>query len=355
MPIKVLIVDDSPLMRHMLSEVINSYSDMEVVGVAQDPLIAREKIKELSPDVLTLDVEMPRMDGLTFLEKLMRLRPMPVVMVSSLTEANAETTLQALELGAVDFVTKPKGDAAGSLAEYGDILAEKIRAAACAIKKPASAAANKTAHAGVETKFFSPTIARKKVIFIGASTGGTEALKDMLLKMPEDGPPILIVQHMPEMFTKTFATRLNQICRIKVKEAEQNDPVLPGHAYVAPGNFHMQIALTGSGYVIRLNQNETVNRHRPAVDVLFHSGAKWVGKNAIAVILTGMGADGAKGIQALKESGASTFAQDQATSVIFGMPRAAIETGAIDKIVPLQEMTDEVLAHLKNCSETGNR
>ncbi|WP_306535300.1 chemotaxis response regulator protein-glutamate methylesterase [Geobacter sp.] len=342
-PIKVLIVDDSALIRSLLTEIINNQTDMEVVGVAPDPLVAREKIKALNPDVLTLDVEMPRMDGLVFLEKLMRLRPMPVVMVSSLTEKSSNITLHALELGAVDFVTKPKIDISSGIQEYAREITDKIRVAARArIRQPLphvhlSVERKNTADAvlPVEHRTFSST---EKVIVIGASTGGTEALKSFLVAMPPDSPGILITQHMPEAFTHTFAQRLNSLCRISVKEAEHGERILPGHAYIAPGNRHLLLARSGANYVAEISDGPPVSRHRPSVDVLFRSAANRAGKNAVGIIMTGMGDDGAAGMLEMRDAGAYTFAQDEKSCVIFGMPREAIARGGVDEVVPLDEM-----------------
>jgi len=337
---KVLIVDDSALMRQMLSEIIGGYDDFEVVGVAHDPYIARDKIKALNPDVLTLDVEMPRMDGLTFLENLMRLRPMPVLMVSSLTKKNAETTLRALELGAVDFVTKPVAQTSEDLAAYGEMIVEKLRATASAGTPRARGVRDRsrTPSSSVQSTFRTG-----QFVAIGASTGGTEALRDVLVQLPDSFPPVLVVQHMPEMFTKMFAKRLDSLCKITVTEALQGERVVRGHAYIAPGDKHMRLARQGDHFVVSLDQDPPVNRHRPAVDVLFHSIAEIAGKNAVGVILTGMGADGKSGIRALKEAGARTLAQDRDSCVVFGMPKAAIDTGCVDAIVPIEEMAEEIL------------
>ena len=337
---KVLIVDDSALMRQMLSEIIGGYDDFEVVGVAHDPYIAREKIKALNPDVLTLDVEMPRMDGLTFLENLMRLRPMPVLMVSSLTKKNAETTLRALELGAVDFVTKPVAQTSEDLALYGEMIVEKLRATACAGLPRARGERNRSRLPSSPAK---STFRPGQLVAIGASTGGTEALREVLSPLPDAFPPVLVVQHMPEMFTKMFAKRLDGLCKITVTEAQHGERIAHGHAYIAPGDMHMRLARRSDHLVVSLDQDPPVNRHRPAVDVLFHSIAEVAGKNAVGVILTGMGADGKSGIRALKEAGSRTLAQDRDSCVVFGMPKAAIDTGCVDAIVPIEEMADEIL------------
>jgi two-component system chemotaxis response regulator CheB len=341
-PIKVLIVDDSALMRQMLTELIERYDDLKVVGSAEDPYVAREKIKALNPDVLTLDVEMPRMDGLTFLENLMRLRPMPVVMVSSLTEKNAQTTFRALELGAVDFVTKPAAGNQESLARYADMIAEKLRAAARAGVPRARSERRKSPVSPVAA----PAIRPGQLVAIGASTGGTEALREILSQLPEAIPPVLIVQHMPEIFTRLFAQRLDGLCRIAVTEARHGERLVSGHAYIAPGDMHMRLSREGGHFIVSLDRDPLVNRHRPAVDVLFHSVAAVAGKNATGVILTGMGADGAVGMRALKQAGARNLAQDEASCVIFGMPKVAIESGCVDQIVPLHAMADEILRSL---------
>ncbi|MBF8176540.1 protein-glutamate methylesterase/protein-glutamine glutaminase [Herminiimonas contaminans] len=348
MKIKVLIVDDSALIRSVMKEIINSQPDMEVVGVAPDPIVARDLIKQTNPDVLTLDVEMPRMDGLDFLEKLMRLRPMPVVMVSSLTERGSDITLRALELGAVDFVTKPKMSIQSGMLEYTELIADKIRTASKARIKSRQITphdANKVSGEALPM-IRNPLTSSEKLIIIGASTGGTEAIKDFLMQMPSDCPGILITQHMPPGFTKSFAQRLDSLCKISVKESEGGERVLPGHAYLAPGHSHLQLVRSGANYMTQLDQGPPVNRHRPSVDVLFHSAAVHAGKNAVGVILTGMGKDGALGMLEMKNVGAYNFAQDEASCVVFGMPREAIAVGATHEVGPLQALPGMVLGYL---------
>ena len=347
MKIKVLIVDDSALIRGVMKEIINSQPDMEVVGVAPDPIIARDLIKQTNPDVLTLDVEMPRMDGLDFLEKLMRLRPMPVVMVSSLTERGSEITLRALELGAVDFVTKPKMSIQSGMLEYTELIADKIRAASKAkVKARQIHDPSKPAAESALPLIRNPLTSSEKLIIIGASTGGTEAIKDFLIQMPSDCPGILITQHMPPGFTKSFAQRLDNLCKIDVKESEGGERILPGHAYLAPGHSHLQLVRSGANYMTQLDQGPPVNRHRPSVDVLFHSAAVHAGKNAVGVILTGMGKDGALGMLEMKNAGAYNFAQDEASCVVFGMPREAIAVGGTHEVGALQALPGMVLGYL---------
>jgi two-component system chemotaxis response regulator CheB len=355
MKIKVLIVDDSALIRSVMREIISSQPDMEVVGVAPDPIIARDLIRRTNPDVLTLDVEMPKMDGLDFLEKLMRLRPMPVVMVSSLTERGSEITMRALELGAVDFVTKPKISIQSGMREYSDMIADKVRAASKARIKSQRVPVSSTAVVSDSPLplIRHTLISSEKLIIIGASTGGTEAIKEFLIRMPSDCPGILIVQHMPEGFTRSFAQRLDGLCKISVKEAEHGDRVLPGHAYLAPGHSHLLLARSGANYQTQLDQGPPVNRHRPSVDVLFHSAAVNAGKNAVGVILTGMGKDGAVGMLEMKQAGAHNFAQNEETCVVFGMPREAIAVGATHEVGPLQDLPGMVLDFLtKNSSRS---
>ena len=346
MPIKVLIIDDSALVRQMLTEIIGKQPGMEVVGTATDPIMAREKIKLLNPDVLTLDVEMPKMDGLSFLEKLMRLHPMPVVMVSSLTEQGADITLRALELGAVDFVSKPKVDLANTLAEYAAEIVEKVRIAAGARPR---ALIGDIATRVVEAKLSADAVLAKtalpkhfkttdKIIAIGASTGGTEAIKEVLMMMPADAPGIVIAQHIPGAFSGPFARRMDSVSPMTVCEAQNGQQIRPGHVYIAPGNQHLLLKRDGARYVCQLNDGAPVNRHRPSVDVLFRSVAQNAGTNAIGVILTGMGDDGARGMKEMHDAGAFTLAQDEASSVVWGMPGEAVKHGGVDEILPLQKV-----------------
>lgn len=340
-PVRALVVDDSALMRGLMADILSGDAGIEVAGTAADPYAAWDKIGRLAPDVITLDVEMPRMDGLTFLEKLMRARPMPVVMVSSLTERGCETTLRALELGAFDFVTKPKIDVERGTAEIAREIIEKVKAAARAKMRPrrtpapAAAPVRPAAPAGFR--------GTHKVIAAGASTGGTEALRELLCALPPDAPGVVVVQHMPERFTSAFAARLDALARIRVAEAADGDRVLPGHALIAPGDHHMELVRSGAEYRVRVFMDQPVNRHRPSVDVLFHSCARAAGQNAVGVILTGMGNDGARGLAAMRAAGARTIAQDEETCVVFGMPKEAIALGAAERVEPLGEIASAAL------------
>jgi two-component system chemotaxis response regulator CheB len=352
--IKVLVIDDSALIRVLMKEIINRENDMECVGAAPDPLVAREMIKALNPDVLTLDVEMPKMDGLDFLGRLMRLRPMPVLMVSSMTERGSDITFRALELGAVDFVSKPKMDIARGMEEYAIEITDKIRAVSQARvhKMPVEQVVQEKLSADAilprTTGRFSST---EKLIVIGASTGGTEAIKEILTELPADAPGVLVTQHMPENFTKSFADRLDRLCKISVKEAEHNERILPGYAYIAPGHSHLLLKRSGAHYIIELNQGPLVNRHRPSVDVLFRSVANTAGANALGIILTGMGKDGVKGLLEMKQVGSYTIAQDEASCVVFGMPREAIMAGSVCEVLPLQNIARRTLEYISLISK----
>ncbi|MCD0460986.1 protein-glutamate methylesterase/protein-glutamine glutaminase [Roseiconus lacunae] len=345
--IKVLVVDDSALMRQLITKILSSAPDIEVIGSASDPYKAREKILAQQPDVITLDVEMPRMDGLTFLSKLMHARPTPVVMVSSLTEKGCDTTLRALEFGAVDFVTKPKIDVTNGMANVGEEIIEKVRVASRAkvtkIDIPAESVAQKVQSTSTDALITST----HKVIAIGTSTGGTQALTQVLPKLPSNIPGIVVVIHMPPGFTGRFAKRLNDLCQIQVKEAQRGDMIIPGQALIAPGNFHMTVGRSGARYLVKLNESPPVNQFRPSVDVLFNSCAKYVGSNAIGVILTGMGYDGAEGMLAMKQAGAETIAQDQNSSVVFGMPNEAIKRGGVDTVLPLNKVSSAIIDSAK--------
>ena len=356
--IRVLVIDDSALIRSVMKELIDREKDMECVGAAPDPLVAREMIKALNPDVLTLDVEMPKMDGIDFLERLMRLRPMPVLMVSTLTERGSDITFRALALGAVDFVSKPKMDIARGMEEYAIEITDKIRAAAQSHVRKTPAAAV------IQEKFSAdailPSVAGRfstteKLLIIGASTGGTEAIKEVLTRLPADVPGILVTQHMPENFTKSFAERLNSLCKISVKEAVHNERILPGHAYIAPGHSHLLLRRSGANYMTELNQGPPVNRHRPSVDVLFRSAANVAGANAMGIILTGMGKDGAQGLLEMKQAGAHTIAQDEASCVVFGMPKEAIAMGGACEVLPLQNIARRTLEYLALHNGKSNR
>jgi two-component system chemotaxis response regulator CheB len=355
---RVVVVDDSALVRSILSEIINRQADMECVGAAADPLLAREMIRALSPDVITLDVEMPKMDGLDFLSRLMRLRPMPVVMVSTLTERGADVTLKALELGAVDFVAKPKIGVADGIRQLADDITDKIRIASKAhIRRAPAAPAAAGLAGGAATPPAKPVamaslgrLSTEKIIFIGASTGGTEATKEVLVNLPADCPAVVITQHMPPGFTKSYAARLDSLCRISVKEAVDGERILPGHGYLAPGGFHLSVERSGANYIARVQDGEPVNRHKPSVEVLFSSAARVVGPNALGLMLTGMGGDGARAMKLMKDAGAYNYVQDEASCVVFGMPREAIAAGAADEVLPLTQIAPRLLERLRSMS-----
>jgi len=347
--IRVLIVDDSALVRQTLSQVLSTDPVIEVIATAADPFVAAERISQQVPDVITLDIEMPRMDGLTFLRKIMAQHPIPVVICSSLAAEGAQSTLKALEYGAVDIIAKPRLGSKQYLEESRVMLCQAVRAAAEArLRAP-------TPRHTVEPKLTADAILSRatsamletteKVVVIGASTGGTEALRSLLEVLPPDAPGIVIVQHMPEMFTRAFADRLDSLCRISVKEAEPNDTVLRGRALIAPGNHHVLLKRSGARYYVDIKDGPLVCRHRPSVDVLFRAAARYAGPNAVGVIMTGMGDDGASGMLEMKQAGAVTIAQDEATSVVFGMPNEAIKRGAVDTILPLQGIAGAVLAY----------
>ena len=347
--VRVLVVDDSALVRKLLSAMLASDPAIEVVGTAPDPLIAREKIKQLQPDVLTLDVEMPRMDGLTFLENLMRLRPMPVVMVSSLTRRGAEVTLRALELGAVDFFAKPGSDLADSLEAGAGEICAKVKAAARARPQPRASvrrlqvAPRFSADAVLPLSQTPGTRGGSPIIALGASTGGTEAIRAVLEAMPPDAPPVLITQHIPAAFSGPFAARMDQCSAMRVAEARDGQPIQPGHAYVAPGGQHLLVFWDGARHVCRLHDGPPVNRHKPSVDVLFRSLAASAGAATVAVLLTGMGDDGARGLLELKQGGAATVVQDEESSVVWGMPGAAWKLGAASEMLPLDHIASRLL------------
>jgi len=341
--IKVLIVDDSAMVRKILSRELSQASDIEVVGTAPDPYIARDKIVELTPDVLLLDIEMPRMDGLTFLEKLMRHHPMPVIIVSSLARAGGTVVLRALELGAVEVLAKP--GSSYSVADMGAQLIEKVRAAAAVKRFTPLSFTNIKRPIKQESALIKTT---NKIIAIGASTGGTEAIKEVLLGLPADMPPVLIVQHMPQYFTKSFADRLDSICALKVKEAEDQEPATPGKVLIAPGNRHMELRRSGASYFVKLHDGPLVFHQRPSVEHLFDSVAQYAGANSVGVILTGMGKDGAQGLLTMKERGAYTIAQDERTSIVFGMPREAIALGAAMRVTGLGDIAQLLRSHIRN-------
>jgi two-component system, chemotaxis family, protein-glutamate methylesterase/glutaminase len=343
--IKVLIVDDSAIVRKIFSQELSKHPDISVIGVAPDPFVARDKIINLKPDVITLDIEMPRMDGLSFLRKLMKYHPLPAIIVSSLTPANSEMALEALEYGAVEVLAKPGGSY--SVGDMSAQLAEKIRAAACVRMRAATPTAEPVLH---NSPGLSLALKRSthKVIAMGASTGGTEALKCVLMAMPVNSPGIVIVQHMPPRFTTTFAERLNGLCQIEVREAKDGDAVLPGTALIAPGNFHMLLKRVGGTYYVEVKNGPLVFHQRPSVDVLFLSVARFAGANALGVIMTGMGRDGAAGLLEMKKAGAYTVAQDEASCVVFGMPKEAIRLGGAEKVASLPDIPRTLMNYLNS-------
>ncbi len=354
---RVLVVDDSALVRSLLAEIINRQADMVCVGAANDPLIAREMIRELNPDVLTLDIEMPKMDGIDFLGRLMRLRPMPVVMISTLTERGAEVTMRALELGAVDFVAKPRIGLVDGINDLAGQIVDKVRVAATAhIRRAATPAVGAAATSPRPTGQPSDNvplgrISTEKLVCIGASTGGTEAIKEILVRMPADSPGIVITQHMPPGFTTSFAARLNGLCQITVQEAVNGARILPGHAYIAPGGRQFRIDRSGANYVCVVEDGEPVNRHKPSVEVLFKSAARVVGRNALGIMLTGMGNDGAKAMREMKDAGSYNYVQDEASCIVFGMPREAILHGAADEVLPLTGIAPALLNKLSGSTD----
>ncbi|MCX5812300.1 MAG: chemotaxis response regulator protein-glutamate methylesterase [Proteobacteria bacterium] len=347
--IKVLIVDDSAVVRQAMTEILSSDPLIEVIGAARDPYLAAERMREVAPDVITLDVEMPRMDGITFLQKIMSQHPIPVVMCSSLTDDGSETALKALEYGAVEIIQKPKMGVKQFLEESKILICDVVKAAARArtkktVSKPLHVQPKLTADAVIPMQVNKAMIqTTEKVVVIGASTGGTEALRVFLEALPEDAAGMVIVQHMPENFTRAFANRLNTLCRISVKEAEDNDTVIRGRALIAPGNKHTLLKRSGARYYVEVKDGPLVCRHRPSVDVLFRSASRYAGKNAVGVIMTGMGDDGAKGMLEMKDAGAFNIAQDEASCIVFGMPKEAIKLNAVDKIVPLEGIVQLVL------------
>lgn len=347
---RVIVVDDSALVRGLLAEIINRQPDMQCVGAASDPLVAREMIRNLNPDVITLDVEMPRMDGIDFLARLMRLRPMPVLMVSTLTERGADVTLKALELGAVDFVAKPRIGVADGLRQLGEDITDKIRTASKARVRRLGSTAGPAPGAAI-TRPAPAAMGRlstEKVLFLGASTGGTEATRELLVNLPADFPAVMITQHMPPGFTKSYAARLGGLCRIRVKEASDGERVLPGHAYIAPGGLHLSVERSGANYIARVRDGEPVNRHKPSVEVLFDSAARVVGPNALGVMLTGMGGDGARAMKTMRDAGSWNVCQDEASCVVFGMPREAIAQGAAHEVLPLARIAPALVERLRS-------
>jgi two-component system chemotaxis response regulator CheB len=340
-PIRVLIVDDSAFVRQVLTQLLSTDPSIMVVGAAPDPFVAREMIKTLNPDVITLDIEMPRMDGLAFLEKIMTLRPMPVVMISSLTQKGADAALRALAMGAVDYIAKPMIGLSEGFEALKDQIIATIKMAAKARVSAASGAKPPAARLSSGQHYNSS----EKVIAVGASTGGVEALQDLLTAFPPDAPAILVTQHMPATFTASFANRLDQMCAVTVTQAKDGERVLPGHVYIAPGGFHLELARSGANYVCRVGDHAPVSGHRPSVDVLFRSVAKAAGANAVGIILTGMGNDGAMGLLEMRRAGASTIGQDEATCVVYGMPKVAFDLGAVEIELPIRKIAQQVLHH----------
>ena len=364
--VRVLIVDDSALVRRILTEVLSADPTLEVAGTASDAYMAREKIKQLNPDVLTLDVEMPKMDGVTFLRNLMRLRPMPVVMVSTLTEHGAEVTLDALAVGAIDYLPKPKIDIAATLTDYADELRAKIRSAATARVRPYTGSATVNGGGAVAPRLGVDAVLAKaaprrqfrttdRIIAIGASTGGTEAIKEVLVQLPADTPGVVITQHIPKAFSTPFARRMDACCQMTVYEAEDGQVILPGHVYIAPGDQHLLVVRDGARYVCRLDNGPPVNRHKPSVDVLFRSVAQQAGRSAIGVLLTGMGKDGAVGLKEMRDAGSPTIAQDEATSVVWGMPGEAVAIGAAAETLALGEVAARLTALADSMDLTRER
>jgi two-component system chemotaxis response regulator CheB len=350
MAIKVLVVDDSALVRSLLSEIIRSDSRFSLVGAAPDAYIARDMVNTFSPDVITLDIEMPRMDGLDFLRRLMAAKPTPVLMISTLTDAGSDATLTALELGAIDYIPKPKIGVADGIKDYAEHILERLYFAAQVKPSLLTSPPKK-----VTVKHTSYThVGTEKIIAVGASTGGTEAIKTLLLGLPPATPGILITQHMPPGFTRTFAERLNKLTRLRVVEAKGGERVLPGSVFLAPGGQHLTLQKSGANYVTALNDEPPLNRHKPSVDIMMNSVAHVAGVNALGIILTGMGKDGAQGIHAIHTHGGYTFAQDEATSVVFGMPKEAILLGGVNEIHSINDMAESLLSKLKTLS-IGNR
>ncbi|MBU2979684.1 chemotaxis response regulator protein-glutamate methylesterase [Alteromonas sp. C1M14] len=347
MTIKVLVVDDSALIRSLLGEIINHEPDMTLVGAAPDAYVAKKMVQDFSPDVITLDIEMPKVDGLRFLGVLMKARPTPVIMISTLTESGADATMRSLELGAVDFIPKPKLGVVQGIEDYRHLILTKIRTAARSkVRQPQSQPTQVTSNLN-----YSGT---EKIIAIGASTGGTEAIKSIVQSLPANAPATVITQHMPPGYTSTFAQRLNACSKLKIVEAKGNERLLPGHGYLAPGDRHMLIVRSGADYRIQLNDGERVSGHRPSVDVMFHSLAQTAGNNVVACLLTGMGKDGAEGLLSLKNLGAYTLCQNENTCVVFGMPKAAIALGAATKVLPLENIAQSMVSQLQKM-QAGSR